>query len=246
MGAEVRPDAGRFPGSIVRLAEAPRQHPACMPIRAVLFDLDGTLVDSLADIGDSMNVALEGMGLAGHPSSAYRSFVGDGVRVLAQRALPEGRRDDASVDACVARMVEVYGTRSDEKTRPYDGVPQLLDELQRRGLALAVLSNKPHDLTVALVAKLLGRWSFGPVFGERTGVPRKPDPSGALEAAGLLGIEPGEILYLGDTPIDMKTARAAGMPVLGVGWGFRDAAELLDAGAHAVVGHPLDVIGHLS
>jgi len=217
-----------------------------MPIRAVLFDLDGTLVDSLEDIGDSMNTALSEMGLPNHSSSSYRGFVGDGVRVLAQRALPVGRRDDVTVDACVARMVAIYGARFDEKTRPYDGVPPLLDELRRRGLGLAVLSNKPHDLTVALVARLLGRWSFDPVFGERAGVPRKPDPSAALEVAGLLGLVPGEILYLGDTPIDMKTARAAGMPVLGVSWGFRDAAELIATGASAVVGHPLDVIGHLS
>lgn len=143
------------------------------------------------------------------------------------------------------RMREVYGGRSQEKTRPFEGIPALLDRLVERGLRLAVLSNKPHDLTVALVKGLLGAWPFDPVFGERAGVPRKPDPAAALEVAGLLGLAPAAILYLGDTPTDMATARAAGMPVLGVAWGLRSAGELLAAGADAVVEAPVDVLGHL-
>lgn len=213
-----------------------------MRIEAVLFDLDGTLVDSLADIGESMNIVLQEMGFPGHTLSDYRAFVGDGVAVLARRSLPEGSRDDATVSACVARMREVYGARSDEKTRPYDGIADLLDGLTARGLKLAVLSNKPHDLTVALVASLLGRWTFAPVFGERAGVPRKPDPTAAVEAARLLGVSPGAVLYLGDTPVDMKTARAAGMPAIGVSWGFRSAGELQAAGADAVVDRPVEVL----
>lgn len=219
--------------------------PRPIPLRAVLFDLDGTLVDSLADIGESMNTVLNSMGLPTHSLSDYRGFVGDGITVLARRSLPDDARDDATVSACVARMREVYAGRSAEKTRPYDGMPELLDGLVARGLRLAVLSNKPHDLTVALVRDLLGAWTFDPVFGERAGVPRKPDPAAALEVAALLGLAPAEILYLGDTSIDMETAKAAGMPVFGVAWGFRDRAELSAAGADAVVDVPLDVLGHL-
>lgn len=216
-----------------------------MTRRAVLFDLDGTLVDSLEDIGDSMNLVLAERGFPTHASSAYRGFVGDGVTVLTRRALPEGNRDETTLAACVQRMREVYGARSEAKTRPYEGIPGLLDRLVERGLRLAVLSNKPHDLTVALVQGLLGAWPFDPVFGERSGVPRKPDPTAALEVARLLGLPPREVLYLGDTPIDMATARAAGMPVLGVAWGFRSRSELLAAGADAVVDTPADVLAHL-
>lgn len=165
--------------------------------------------------------------------------------MLARRALPEGSRDDATVGDCVARMRVVYGARYQTKTRPYAGIPELLDGLVAKGLRLAVLSNKPHDLTVALVGRLFERWPFAPVFGERAGVPRKPDPAAAVEAAGLLGVAPASILYLGDTPIDMATARAAGMKPVGVSWGFRSEVELRSAGAVAVVASPLDVLAQV-
>lgn len=216
-----------------------------MAIQALVFDLDGTLLDSLADIGESMNSALESMGLNGHPLSDYRGFVGDGVRLLAERALPPERRDRESVDTCVVRMRQVYAPRAARRTRPYKGVPVLLDALEERGLPKAILSNKPHDLTVALVRAQLGRWGFEVVYGERSGIPRKPDPTGALEIATGLGLEPGSILYVGDTPTDMETARAAGMSSVGVTWGFRDECELRAAGADRIVHEPERILGIL-
>jgi phosphoglycolate phosphatase len=192
-----------------------------------------------------MNVVLLEQGFAPHSLSDYRGFVGDGVTMLARRALPPGRRDEATVAACVARMREVYAPRVADQTVPYDGIPALLDSLELRGVAMAVLSNKPDDLTTALVARLLGRWRFAVVFGERTGVPRKPDPAGAFEAAGRLGLDPSAIVYVGDTPTDMATARAAGMLAVGVTWGFRDEAELRDAGADAIVHRPSEILDHL-
>lgn len=213
-----------------------------MRTRAVLFDLDGTLVDSLEDIAESMNFVLCSMGFPEHSSSVYRSFVGDGVGLLARRALPQAARDDATIAACVARMREVYRERFLLRTRPYPGIAGLLDALAARGLRLAVLSNKPDDLTVALVAALFGKWHFDPVFGERAGVPRKPDPSGALEVAARLGVAPASVVYLGDTPTDVRTALAAGMKAVGVAWGFRDAAELAEAGATAVLSSPIDAL----
>ncbi len=217
-----------------------------MSTNAVLFDLDGTLLDSLADIATSMNLVLSERGLATHPLADYRAFVGDGVSLLVRRALPPGQRDDATAGACVARMREIYGGRAACTTRPYEGIPELLDGLEARGIRKAVLSNKPHELAVSLVATLLGRWAFDPVYGERPGVARKPDPGGALEVAARLGAAPATILYVGDTPIDIATARAAGMRALGATWGFRGEAELREAGAYALARSPVDVLAYLS
>jgi phosphoglycolate phosphatase len=216
-----------------------------MPIRAVLFDLDGTLLDSLADIAQAMNIVLRESGLAGHSCDSYRAFVGDGVAKLVERALPPGHRGPEEIAACVHRMREVYGQCCSDRTRPYEGIPELLDALVERGLALAVLSNKPHDLTVRLVSELLAPWAFACVFGERAGVPRKPDPSSAREVATVLGVAPAECLYIGDTPTDMATARAAGMPSVGACWGFRDAEELRGAQAGALASTPAEVLDRL-
>ncbi len=214
-----------------------------MALRAVLFDLDGTLVDSLADIGESMNEVLREKGLPEHSLGDYRALVGDGVTMLTRRALPEAwAADEALVATCVARMRQVYGARPCLKTEAYPGVDRLLDGLQARGLALAVLSNKPHDLTVRVVAQVFPGRPFSPVFGERAGVPRKPDPTSAIEVAALLGLAPAEVLYVGDTPTDMRTALAAGMPAVGVLWGFRGEAELRESGAAAVAAHPEQVL----
>lgn len=216
-----------------------------MLAEAVIFDLDGTLLDSLADIGESMNQVLSQMGLAAHDVSAYRAFVGDGVTMLARRALPADRRDEETVRAAVASMRDVYRGRLTSKTQPYDGIPELLDGLTDRAIPMAVLSNKPHDLTVSLVDSLLGAWRFDPVFGERPAVSKKPDPAGALEIAARLKIEPARILYVGDTPIDIQTARAAGIPAVGAAWGFRSEAELAAAGATSIVGAPIDVLRYV-
>ncbi len=213
-----------------------------MPRRAVLFDLDGTLIDSLDDIGDSMNFVLQSMGLGVHGSSDYRAFVGDGAAMLVRRSLPEARRDPATVAEALGRFREVYPARATQRTRLYDGIPQLLDALTERRVPMAVLSNKMHDLTVRLAGELLGRWRFEVVFGERPGVPRKPDPSSALEVASLLGVAPGAVLYVGDTPTDLETARRAGMPAVAATWGFRSADELRAAGAECIALHPRDVL----
>jgi phosphoglycolate phosphatase len=217
-----------------------------MPIRAVIFDLDGTLLDSLADIAESVNAVLAEHGLATHPLTAYRSFVGDGMTMLIRRVVPEPLRDDdATVAALVKRLKEIYGSRSDRLTKPYDGIAALLDALEEQGIAMAVLSNKPHELTVGLVGRLLGSWRLAPVYGERPPVPRKPDPSAALAIARELGLAPEDILYVGDTPTDLATARAAGMPAIAAAWGFRSEAELREAGATRVAHHPSDVLAHL-
>jgi phosphoglycolate phosphatase len=213
-----------------------------MKYKAVIFDLDGTLLDTIEDLGDSMNSVLEKHGYPVHDLKAYKYFVGNGMRNLVLRALPEDRRDSASVDQGLIEMRGEYSRRWAEKTRPYPGIPALLDALTEKGMKLAVLSNKLDKFSKDIVKKLLPDWSFYPVYGEREGVPIKPDPAGALEIAEILGLNPEEFLYLGDTGIDMKTAAAAGMYAIGVLWGFRDAEELEKNGANTIIADPLEVL----
>lgn len=216
-----------------------------MPYQAVLFDLDGTLLDTLADLGNAMNRVLAAQGLPGHPLEAYRYFVGEGARLLVTRSLPENRRDAATIAACLAAFQADYDQNWQVETKPYPGIPEMLDALTARGLKLAVLSNKPHDFTRRCVHELLPRWTFNPVFGLRETVPRKPDPAGALEIAACLNIPPANFLYLGDTAIDMQTARAAGMFPVGALWGFRSAEELAESGAEVLLEEPVGLLGVL-
>ena len=213
-----------------------------MKYKAVLFDLDGTLLDTLDDLADSMNAALATLGAPQHPAAAYRYFVGDGVVELCRRVLPADRRDEATVKAAAAAMRDAYGQRWAVKTRPYPGVPELLDGLTARGVAMAVLSNKNNDFTRLCVEKMLGRWRFGVVQGLDETIHKKPDPSGALSVARRLKTEPADFLYLGDTNTDMKTAVAAGMFPVGALWGFRTAEELTASGAKTLIANPVDLL----
>jgi phosphoglycolate phosphatase len=209
---------------------------------AVVFDLDGTLIDSLRDLADSANAALARFGHPEHPLESYRIFVGEGARRLMERALPEGRRDDGTIDALVEAMLEEYSLRREATTVPYPGIAELLDAMRERGLALAILSNKPHEPTLEIARGLLGRWSFAAVRGSRPELPRKPDPTVALAIAAELGVATSRCLYLGDTAIDMRTATAAGMYPVGVLWGFRGAEELREGGARRLVAHPSELL----
>jgi len=212
-----------------------------MTVRAVAFDLDGTLVNSLPDIGGSMNQVLAEHGLPPHPLDAYRLFVGEGVGRLVEQALPT----DVEAAPVVARFREVYGARLTAESHLYPGVAELLDALAARGLPCAVCSNKPHTMTERVVAELLGRWGFACVVGDRAGRPRKPDPAPALEVAAALGVAPAEVAFVGDTRTDMQTAVAAGMQAVGVSWGFRDRAELEAHGAAVVVDAPAELVAWL-
>lgn len=213
-----------------------------MGFSAVVFDLDGTLLNTLEDLADSMNQALRALGFPAHPVAAYRYLVGDGMEALARRALPEPARDQETVARAMAALRQEYGRRWDCKTRPYPGVPHLLEALQSRHLRLAVLSNKPDDFTRLTVERLLAPGRFDQVRGARPGVPTKPDPAGALKLAAQLGAAPAACLYLGDTSIDMQTARRAGMRAVGALWGFRDREELEAGGAQALIERPEELL----
>jgi phosphoglycolate phosphatase len=213
-----------------------------MTYRAVLLDLDGTLLDTLEDIADSVNCVLDRIGFRRHSIEAYKRFVGDGVQDLASRALPEGERDPVRVGKVVAAIREEYSKRWAEKTRPYEGIPELLDALTASGIKMAVWSNKPDDTTRLMVSRLLPRWRFEAVMGAQSAIPKKPDPTGATEIAKRLHIPPGEFLYLGDGDTDMKAASAAGMYPVGALWGFRSRDELLASGAKRLISHPMDLM----
>jgi phosphoglycolate phosphatase len=211
----------------------------------VIFDLDGTLLDTLHDIAGAFNAVLQRHGLPLHAPDAYRRFVGDGAEELARRALPAEWRSAERIALCSREYVSAYGALSPVAALPYPGIPPLLDALTARHLPMAVLSNKSHDNTLASVAALLGAWAFAPVLGLRHGVARKPDPAGAIEIARCLSLPPGRIVFVGDTAIDMQTAAAAGMIPVGACWGFRGETELRAAGARFLLHHPMELIGVL-
>ena len=212
------------------------------PYKAIIFDLDGTLIDSAADVGDAVNRVLAESGFSVHPTASYYHFMGDGAVELMRRALPEEIRSPETIQAGVAAFFREYEGNWHHKSRPYPGIPGMLDGLTERGLRLSVLSNKPHRFTTRVVETLLSGWTFAAVLGQRDGVPRKPDPAGALDITDQLGLSPPEILFLGDTPVDMKTATAAGMFAVGACWGFRSARELAASGAGCLIEHPRELL----
>ncbi len=213
-----------------------------MRFEAAIFDLDGTLLDTLDDLADSANRVLRSFGLPEHPVESYRYFVGEGMVRLIERILPPGQRDQAMVTRLVEAFREDYGRNWKVRSRMYDGVPAMLDGLAGAGLKLSILSNKPDEFTRLCVRDLLPGHTFDPVFGQRPGIAKKPDPAGALEIASLLGCSPDRILYLGDTATDMETAVRAGMFAVGALWGFRTREELEQSGARVVAASPGDVL----
>jgi len=216
-----------------------------MKFEATLWDLDGTLVDSLEDIAAAMSRVLERLGLPTHDLASYRRFVGEGVEVLVERALPDSHRDDHTRRQAVADMREIYAANLLKKTKPYDGVPEALNEIRRRGLSLSVLSNKPDAPTREIVGACFPDHPFQKIVGARSDVPKKPDPTAAFAIAGELGVAPEKFIFFGDTAIDMQTAASAGMFPVGVLWGFRGPEELLSAGARMLVNSPADLLAWL-
>lgn len=215
-----------------------------MRFKAVIFDLDGTLLDSLGGIADSMNLLLERLGYPVHPLDRYKYFVGEGIQEMVKQALPEGHRPGP--DRLIVDYRKIYDEKWPQKTKPYSGIPGLLSWLCAGNIKIAVLSNKSDDFTRRMVSALLAGWHFDVVLGARPGIPVKPDPAAALEIAAAIDTEPGDIVFAGDSGVDMQTAVNAGMYPVGVLWGFREAGELLASGAKELLNHPLDLRQHFS
>jgi phosphoglycolate phosphatase len=213
-----------------------------MRYKAILFDLDGTLLDTLEDLSNAANRALARKGFPIHDVDTYRYLVGDGAVMLISRALPEDKRNADTIRVCVQAFREEYSRSWNVKTKVYDGVAEMLDALVAYGLKMAVLSNKPDDFTKRCVSEFLSNWTFDMILGQIDSLPPKPDPSGAREIAKRLNVPPLNFIYLGDTAIDMKTAVAAGMFPVGALWGFRTGKELRENGAQALIKKPQELI----
>lgn len=210
----------------------------------MIFDLDGTLVDTLADVAAAMNLALQERGLEPRALAIYRRFVGEGVERLVTLLLGEAA-DPALIVAVAEGYRRIYPARMLLQSQPYPGVRALLAALQARGVPLAVLSNKPHVDTRAMVEALFpGVFLEQRVIGQRADRPRKPDPTVALQLAAELNVAPESCLFVGDTPVDVRTAQAAGMWPIGVAWGFRPLDELIGLGA-VPVADPAEILGLL-
>ncbi len=209
-----------------------------MSYKAIIFDLDGTLLDTLQDLATSVNAVLQSYELAEHSVAAYRYFVGDGIEVLVQRAFPGALIDEQGLDVLVAAVKEEYAQHWSDQTRPYPGVAELLNYLEVEEIPKAIFSNKPHEYTLLTVEKLLPDWTFSQIYGISETMPRKPNPHGALLIAEQLSLKPAEIIYLGDTDTDMQTAISGGFFPVGATWGFRNPEELLAAGAKKLAARP--------
>jgi len=210
--------------------------------KAVIFDLDGTLINSLQDIADSMNRVLVSKGFKSHDYDAYKYFVGRGLRVLVGRTLPEDQRTEENISDLYSGLVKDYKENCLGKTVLYQGVSELLDNLKTTHLKLAILSNKADEITQKITNDLLAQWPFDIILGSKAELPRKPDPTSALLISQKLGVSPDEILYVGDTGIDMTTAVAAGMYPVGVSWGFRTKEELMENGAKSIIDKPIELL----
>lgn len=218
-------------------------------IDAVIFDLDGTLADTLVDLGEATNAVLEARGFKRHPLERYRQFVGEGGENLIRLAFAaaEGRdgettRATASIETLLDEYRGEYRRLAHRHSSPYPGVPGMLDSVAAEGLKMAILSNKSDEFTQQLVQLRFAKWKFEQVRGERVGVPRKPNPQSALDIARTIGIRPENMVFLGDSGVDMHTALEAGMLAIGATWGFRGAQELKDAGARYLLDAPAGLV----
>lgn len=208
----------------------------------VIFDLDGTLLNTIADLGNAANHALEKAGLPTHPRQAYPRFVGNGVRKLIERVLPEGLRTGEKVESMLDDFKQYYDSHLTDFTEPYPGIPELLQDLAQRGVRLAVASNKYQSAVERLVNHLFPGIPWAAIEGQKEGIPVKPDPSIVFEILTKSPASKADVLYVGDSGVDMETARRACVESCGVTWGFRPLDELIDNHADHVAGTTLQLL----
>ncbi|CAM2005050.1 HAD family hydrolase [Acanthopleuribacter pedis] len=211
------------------------------PYKAIIFDLDGTLLDTLADIADTMNAVLLGLGLPTHPRQAYKQFVGDGVAKCAERVLPADRRDAATIEFCKEAFLVRYANAWKKQTRPYPGIEELLRRCHTSQLRMGVCTNKPHEVAVETLHHFFAPDTFEHVQGVVDHLPRKPNPAMLRGLLGHFALNHTQVVYVGDTATDMRTAKGAACFSVGVTWGFRHEHELREQGADLIIHHPREL-----
>lgn len=214
--------------------------PKLRNVKAAIFDMDGTLLDTLEDIGNSVNEVLKNRVLPTHRMEAYRYFVGYGIEHLMEISLPEKRRTTQFIKDCLEELRVVYNRNLNTHTKLYEGIPRLLDTLAQQGKRLGILTNKPHQMALQCVNTHLNRWNME-LKGLDEKTHPKPNPEGALRLAKILQVDPKNCLFIGDTDVDMVTAKNAGMTPIGVTWGFRNEEELRMSGAKFIVNTALEL-----
>jgi phosphoglycolate phosphatase len=213
-----------------------------MKFKSIIFDLDGTLVDTLEDIYRAVNYALEIFHFPIHEKDAYLMKIGRGWRNLCMLALPSDSRDEKTIQQIYETSYKYYEEHPSDFSRPYSGILELLPALQHAKIKMAILTNKPDPLAQRIVANLFPAETFSAVFGEREGIPRKPDPTAAWEILLELGSDPKHCIFIGDSEVDIESAKAAACHAVGVSWGFRDRSALEKAGAERIIEHPNDLL----
>lgn len=208
--------------------------------KLAIFDLDGTLLNTISDLGEACNFALRSMGFAEHPVTAYNYMVGNGVRKLIERAQPDA--GDAEIEELLRYFRQYYDVHGMDNTMPYEGIPELLGELTERGVALAVASNKYQEATERIVRHFFPEMPFVSIMGQTPARPVKPDPSIVFAILGEHPCPKREVLYIGDSAVDIETARRACVESIGVTWGFRPVSELRKACADHVVSRPSEIL----
>lgn len=212
-------------------------------IKLIIFDLDGTLLNTIEDLANATNHALKQFNFPIHEAETYRFFVGNGINKLIERALPEAHKQADAISMIKHEFLKYYMFHADDCTKPYPGIPELLTKLQREGYQLGVASNKMHDATVELVSRFFPDINFTAVLGQRDGIPVKPSPDILNEIVSQAGVVKSETLYIGDSGVDAMTAVNAGIEFVGVLWGFRPQKELEEAGARRFVEKPEEIVG---
>jgi len=211
---------------------------------SIIFDLDGTLLDTLRDLAETGNDVLLRLGFSGHEIDDYRQFVGDGMRMLVKRMLPPGVADKV-VDEGLRLFREIYKEHWQRNCCLYEGIGAMLAALKNNSIQFSVLSNKPHAFTVQFCDQFFPEKPFSAVRGQQDGFPKKPHPDGALELAAIMGSSPADVFFVGDSNVDMKTAANAGMTAVGVSWGFRGVEELRENGADIIIYEPLELLKYV-